>query len=63
MPFGTSHSMSVEEINHRALNTRLTLPPYFNNYTRNLVARMLERDPRYRITIAEMKEHPWFRNM
>lgn len=37
-----------------------SLPSHLNPYTRDLVPRMLVVDPVKRITIPEIKRHPWF---
>lgn len=37
-----------------------SLPSHLSALTRDLVPRMLVVDPMKRITIAEIKQHPWF---
>ena len=37
-----------------------TLPPYLSAEARDLLSRMLVVDPVKRITIAEIRQHPWF---
>lgn len=37
-----------------------SLPSHLSAMTRDLVPRMLVVDPMKRITIAEIKQHPWF---
>ncbi|CAM9104505.1 unnamed protein product, partial [Pylaiella littoralis] len=39
-----------------------SLPSHLNPLTRDLVPRMLVVDPMKRITIAEIKQHPWFQH-
>lgn len=63
MPFGTNHSMPVEEVNHRVLTLPLTPPSYLTSKQCDLLSRMLEKDPRHRITIPEIKAHPMFRGL
>lgn len=39
-----------------------SLPSHLSPLTRDLVPRMLVVDPMKRITIAEIKQHPWFQH-
>jgi 5'-AMP-activated protein kinase, catalytic alpha subunit len=36
------------------------MPPYLSEDCRDLIQRMLLVDPIERITLAEVREHPWF---
>lgn len=37
------------------------IPASVSPYARDLITRMLQVDPRKRITIPEIKAHPWMR--
>ena len=63
MPFGADNAMPAQEVNRRVLNLPLTFPSWVDSKPRDLIARMLEKDPRHRITIPEIKAHPYFRDM
>ena len=39
-----------------------SLPSHLSNLARNLIPRMLEVDPMKRITIPEIRQHPWFQH-
>jgi 5'-AMP-activated protein kinase catalytic alpha subunit len=39
-----------------------SLPSHLSQLSRNLIPRMLEVDPMKRITIAEIRQHPWFQH-
>jgi len=36
------------------------IPPYISNDLQDLLTKMLTKDPNRRITISQIKEHPWF---
>ena len=61
-PFGIEHKMSVTEVTQRTLTVPVTFPPQAGPRTRDILTRMLEKDPRRRITIPEIKSHPFFRS-
>ncbi|EKM60720.1 uncharacterized protein PHACADRAFT_179911 [Phanerochaete carnosa HHB-10118-sp] len=58
MPFGTNYSMPVPEVNRRILTFPLILSAYIDLKSHDLLSRILEKDPRRRITIPEIKAHP-----
>lgn len=39
---------------------RYYLPLYLSPGSKDLIVRMIQRDPRCRITIPEIKNHPWY---
>ena len=40
-----------------------SLPSHLSQLARNLIPRMLEVDPMKRITISEIRVHPWFQHI
>lgn len=40
-----------------------TMPSHFSNHLKDLITKMLEKDPKKRITAVEAMEHPWFQNV
>ena len=38
------------------------MPKEFSSDLKDLIKRMLEKDPKKRITIVEAMEHSWFKN-
>ena len=60
MPFGTNHSTPVHG---RGLTLPLAFTSYINAKSRDLLSQILEKGPRYRITIPRIKAHSMFRGM
>jgi 5'-AMP-activated protein kinase, catalytic alpha subunit len=46
----------------KIMDSSYKCPPWFSVETRKLLARLLDPNPRTRITIAKLKARPWFQN-
>jgi 5'-AMP-activated protein kinase catalytic alpha subunit len=51
---------NIPDLFRKIKNADYTFPPHLSELTRDLIARMLEVDPLRRITINEIRRHPWF---
>jgi tRNA A-37 threonylcarbamoyl transferase component Bud32 len=54
-------SNSLDETYSNIVNTDYTMPEYISAPAKDLVARLLQRDPSKRITLPELLVHPWIR--
>ena len=57
LPFDDS---SVQQLFNKIVNTQPFIPRTLSADLNNLLKRMLIKDPEQRITLNEIKEHPWF---
>ena len=48
-------------LSHMTLISVQTLPTHLSELSRDLIPRMLVVDPLKRITIPEIRAHPWFK--
>lgn len=55
--------MKFEEVAERTMHRPAVYPDDVDPCTRDLVDRMLAKDPRQRITIADIKAHSYFDDM
>ncbi|KAJ3557828.1 hypothetical protein NM688_g1261 [Phlebia brevispora] len=64
-PFGMEPwRHSEEELQYATLHEELEFRSYdFDQHVANLMSRMLEKDPSKRITVAEIKRHPYFNSI
>lgn len=53
---------NVIEIYDAIRRSPLVIPPHVSAQPRHLLTRLLERNPKKRLTISEAMEHPWIRN-
>ena len=54
--------MSATEVAQRVSTVPVGFPPHAGPRTRDILTKMLEKDPKRRITIPEIKSHPFFRS-
>lgn len=59
-PFGAGQTgEQVEDVLHKVIQAKIRFPPgYVSDHAKDLVIRILQRDPLDRISIAEMWNHP-----
>ncbi|KIP05675.1 hypothetical protein PHLGIDRAFT_73927 [Phlebiopsis gigantea 11061_1 CR5-6] len=63
MPFGNEERMKFEDVAERTMHQPAAYPDDVDACTRDLFDRMLAKDPRQRITIPDIKAHPYFDHM
>lgn len=63
MPFGIDDVMPVEEVHRCTLENCLIFPTGVDGKLRDLIWRMLTREPHRRITLPEIKTHAFFNDV
>ena len=63
MPFCIKNDTPLPQIVTNMLTLPLEFPHHAGLRTRDVLSQMLERDPHRRITIPQLKAHPFFRSL
>ena len=51
---------NLQRLLQKIIYTKPTFPPELSPQVKDLIMRMLEKEPEKRITLKKVKEHPWF---
>ncbi|KAF9764806.1 Ribosomal protein S6 kinase beta-1 [Nosema granulosis] len=57
------YSENREKIIYKVLNEEITFPPTIDETTKDLLLKMLDKDPKKRIVGEEIKQHPFFKSI
>jgi len=57
LPYDDSN---INRLLHKIVYTETTYPLHFSNFLADLIEKMLMKNPSHRMTLEEIKAHPWF---